>query len=126
MKILITGVPGTGKSTISKTLNERGITSIDFSDVPDLCCWCNKITKEKIKYSPVKDIKWLDKHERICDLEKLKNETALMIPKASTIDKEKLEKRMSLIRSMMHSGIRPEWMFLTVIPVIPPNFSKLG
>ena len=27
---------------------------------------------------------------------------------------------MSLIRSMIHSGIRPEWMFLTRIPVIPP------
>ena len=54
------------------------------------------------------------------DLEKLKAETSLMIPKASSIDKEKLEKRMSLLRSMIHSGIRPEWMFLTVIPVIPP------
>ena len=54
------------------------------------------------------------------DLEKIKTETLAMIPKASSIDKEKLEKRMSLIRSMLHSGIRPEWMFLTVIPVIPP------
>jgi len=54
------------------------------------------------------------------DLEKIKAETIAMIPKASSIDKEKLEKRMSLIRSMIHSGIRPEWMFLTVIPVIPP------
>ena len=54
------------------------------------------------------------------DLEKLKKETSEIIPKASSIDKEKLEKRMSLIRSMLHSGIRPEWMFLTVIPVIPP------
>ncbi len=54
------------------------------------------------------------------DLEKLKAETLALIPKASAIEKEKLEKRMSLIRSMLHSGIRPEWMFLTVIPVIPP------
>jgi DNA-directed RNA polymerase subunit beta' len=54
------------------------------------------------------------------DLEKMKAETLAMIPKASSIDKEKLEKRMSLIRSMLHSGIRPEWMFLTAIPVIPP------
>ncbi len=54
------------------------------------------------------------------DLEKIKAETLAMIPKASSIDKEKLEKRMSLIRSMLHSGIRPEWMFLIVIPVIPP------
>lgn len=54
------------------------------------------------------------------DLEKLKADTENMLPKASSIDKEKLEKRMSLIRSMIHSGIRPEWMFLTAIPVIPP------
>lgn len=54
------------------------------------------------------------------DLEKLKAETESLLPKASSIDKEKLEKRLSLIRSMIHSGIRPEWMFLSAIPVIPP------
>jgi DNA-directed RNA polymerase subunit beta' len=54
------------------------------------------------------------------DLEKLKKETEASIEKASTIDREKLEKKLSLIRSMVASDIRPEWMFLTVIPVIPP------
>ena len=54
------------------------------------------------------------------DLQKLKEETANMLPKANSIDKEKLDKRMSLIRSMLSSKLRPEWMFLTVIPVIPP------
>ncbi len=54
------------------------------------------------------------------NLEKLKIETENMLPKASSIDREKLEKKLSLIRSMIHSGIRPEWMFLTVIPIIPP------
>ncbi|MFA6251422.1 MAG: DNA-directed RNA polymerase subunit beta' [Candidatus Paceibacterota bacterium] len=54
------------------------------------------------------------------NLEKLKGETENAIPKASSIDREKLEKKLSLIRSMIHSGIRPEWMFLTVIPIIPP------
>jgi DNA-directed RNA polymerase subunit beta' len=54
------------------------------------------------------------------DLQKLKAETEKMLPKASSIEKEKLEKRLSLLRSMIHSGIRPEWMFLTVIPIIPP------
>jgi len=54
------------------------------------------------------------------DLDKLKKETEEMIPKASSVDKEKLEKKLSLIRSMSRSGIRPEWMFMTVIPVIPP------
>ena len=42
------------------------------------------------------------------------------LEKANTIDSEKLNKRLSLIRSMIASGSRPEWMFLTKIPVIPP------
>lgn len=54
------------------------------------------------------------------DLEKLKAHTMAMIEKSSGAEKEKMQKRLSLIRSMMYSGIRPEWMFLTVIPVIPP------
>jgi DNA-directed RNA polymerase subunit beta' len=31
-----------------------------------------------------------------------------------------LQKRLALIRSMIARKVRPEWMFLTVIPVIPP------
>ncbi len=54
------------------------------------------------------------------DLNKLKEETEELILKANTVDREKLKKRLSLIRSMIYSGIRPEWMFLSVIPVIPP------
>ena len=54
------------------------------------------------------------------DLNKLKNHTEKIIEKASIIEKEKLQKRLSLIRAMTYAGIRPEWMFLTVIPVIPP------
>jgi len=54
------------------------------------------------------------------DLNKLKAHTEKMIEKASIIEKEKLQKRLSLIRAMTYAGIRPEWMFLTVIPVIPP------
>ena len=54
------------------------------------------------------------------DLNKLKIHTEAMLEKASVIEKEKLQKRLSLIRAMTYAGIRPEWMFLTVIPVIPP------
>ncbi len=54
------------------------------------------------------------------DLAKLRDKTEEMIPKASSIDKNKLQKRLSLIRSMISANLRPEWMFLTVIPVIPP------
>ncbi len=54
------------------------------------------------------------------DLGKLKAHTEEMITHASAVEKEKLQKRLSLIRAMMYADIRPEWMFLTVIPVIPP------
>ncbi len=54
------------------------------------------------------------------DLNKLKTLTEKMLEKASAIEKEKLQKRLSLIRAMTYADIRPEWMFLTVIPVIPP------
>jgi len=39
--------------------------------------------------------------------------------------KEKLNKRMSLTKSMIHAKIRPEWMFLTRIPVIPPGLRPM-
>ncbi len=54
------------------------------------------------------------------DLNKLKAHTEAMVTKAGGIEREKLQKRLSLIRSMIYANIRPEWMFLTVIPVIPP------
>ena len=54
------------------------------------------------------------------DLNKLKAHTEAMIERASTVEKEKLQKRLSLIRAMTYANIRPEWMFLTNIPVIPP------
>jgi len=72
MKILITGVAGTGKSTISKALNDKGIFSVDFGDVPNLCTWRNKTTKKDVPNLPITDPTWYDDHERVCDMEKLK------------------------------------------------------
>ncbi len=54
------------------------------------------------------------------DLNKLKAHTETLLEKAGSAEKEKLQKRLSLLRSMIYADIRPEWMFLTVIPVIPP------
>ena len=54
------------------------------------------------------------------DLNKLKVHTEAMLEKSNAMEKDKLQKRLSLLRAMMYADIRPEWMFLTVIPVIPP------
>ncbi len=43
------------------------------------------------------------------------------LEKANATDRPKLYKRLSLIKAMLRSGVRPEWMFLTVLPVIPPG-----
>ncbi|MDP2705405.1 MAG: DNA-directed RNA polymerase subunit beta' [Patescibacteria group bacterium] len=57
--------------------------------------------------------KKIDLNKFITDLEK-------QLEEASAGESERLHKRLSLIRSMARSKIRPEWMFMTVIPVIPP------
>ena len=54
------------------------------------------------------------------DLEKLKVELTDRLGAVSASDREKVAKRLSLVSSMISSGIRPEWIFLTRIPVIPP------
>jgi DNA-directed RNA polymerase subunit beta' len=54
------------------------------------------------------------------DLEKLLAQLETAREKAGSIEREKINKRVSLLKSMISAGIRPEWMFATVIPVIPP------
>jgi len=39
---------------------------------------------------------------------------------AGAAERTKLDKRLSLIKGMIHAGVRPEWMFLVRLPVIPP------
>ena len=72
MKVFITGVAGTGKSTISKALNEKGIYSIDFSDHPEFRYWRDRNTKQKVAYAATNDRTWFDRNESVCYLEKLK------------------------------------------------------
>lgn len=38
----------------------------------------------------------------------------------SVVSRTKIEKRLSLIKALNRENIRPEWMFLSAIPVIPP------
>ncbi len=72
MKILITGIAGTGKSTIVAELNKRGVFSIDLHDVPDLFFWQNNETKQKVEYSPIHSQEWFNTVDRFCDIDKLK------------------------------------------------------
>jgi len=48
-----------------------------------------------------------------------------MLDTDSDIKKKKFAKRLKLIESFVASGNKPEWMILTVIPVIPPDLRPL-
>lgn len=59
------------------------------------------------------------------DLTDLRKQLELQAEKTSTQEKIKLLARINLIKSMERSGVRPEWMFMTVIPVIPPGLRPM-
>jgi DNA-directed RNA polymerase beta' subunit len=62
---------------------------------------------------------------RKLDLKVLETQVMKALEKAGAADREKFNKRLSLIRGMIRSGVRPEWMFLTRIPVIPPGLRPM-
>ncbi len=59
------------------------------------------------------------------DLKKLEGELYHTIEKAGAVERAKAYKRLSLVKSMLRSGVRPDWMFLTVLPVIPPGLRPM-
>ncbi len=42
------------------------------------------------------------------------------LEKATAVERAKIQRRLNFYRTLKRSGVRPEWMFLKVIPVIPP------
>lgn len=62
---------------------------------------------------------------RRINLEELANALREGREKAGAAERLKIEKRLSLVRSMISSKIRPEWMFLTVLPVSPPGLRPM-
>ncbi len=70
-RIYITGISGTGKSAIAKELEKRGVFAFSIDEVDDLCHWIDrKMGSIAHDYQPTRE--WLDAHDWICDIEKLK------------------------------------------------------
>jgi len=57
---------------------------------------------------------------RKIDIEKLYQDLIGDIGTASGQQHEKISKRLRLVEAFRHSGNKPEWMILTVLPVLPP------
>ena len=69
--IFITGVSGTGKSTVCRELAERGYVTIGLDEVLGLSRWVHKETKEKLEKKADFSTEFLNTYEWACDLEML-------------------------------------------------------
>lgn len=69
----ITGVSGTGKTTITKELNKRGILAIDQdSKEYGLCSWKHNKTMEDARFEYGIGKEFLEANDWYCNIEKLK------------------------------------------------------
>ena len=60
------------------------------------------------------------------DLQQIREDLRQEIAEATTeLKPKKLGKRLKVIEAFIESGNRPEWMILTVVPVIPPELRPL-
>jgi len=55
------------------------------------------------------------------EIQKLKKEEE----KTAAISRRKILRRLRFLQGLVKSGIKPEWMFLTVIPVLPPDLRPM-
>ncbi len=62
---------------------------------------------------------------RSIDMEKLLAKLKEERTTATSLAKDKLNRRISVVNNMINAKIRPEWMFLTRIPVIPPGLRPM-
>jgi broad-specificity NMP kinase len=72
-KYFITGIAGTGKSTVGAEFRKLGYEVYDIDAVEGLCHWKNKVTGIEAKYNTGVGKEWLEAHDWVCDIEKLKS-----------------------------------------------------
>lgn len=61
MRVLITGIAGSGKSTIISLLKEKGYVAVDLDDC-GVCAWVNKETGEQTDYREGAGKDWIENH----------------------------------------------------------------
>ena len=71
MKIYITGVPGTGKSTLARELEKKGFYTIDMDAVKGLCDWVNLETNEKVRWYPGSSEQFFKENKFNCNKQEL-------------------------------------------------------
>jgi len=59
------------------------------------------------------------------DLKKEINDLKIQLKKATSLTKNKILRRFKFFQDLEKARIRPEWMFLTVLPVLPPELRPM-
>jgi len=59
------------------------------------------------------------------DIEKLSKELRSQLASIDSFDDKKLIKRLKLVEALYKNNIKPEWMIMTVVPVIPPDLRPM-
>jgi DNA-directed RNA polymerase subunit beta' len=59
------------------------------------------------------------------DLKKVASETKKALKDADPLTEARLSRRLKLASSMLAEKLRPEWMILTVLPVLPPDLRPM-
>ncbi|MDP4038715.1 MAG: AAA family ATPase [bacterium] len=72
MKILITGIPGTGKSTVAEQLSNKGVKTYDLDLADSICHWRSKKTGKLTDWYSGIGREWLDAHKWVCEKDKVK------------------------------------------------------
>lgn len=71
-KIYVTGVAGTGKTTVAEALQKRGFYTISIDETDGLCSWVDRETRQKVKHSEELTREFTSKHQWVCDADYLK------------------------------------------------------
>ena len=59
------------------------------------------------------------------NLAKLKEKLEADVKSQSLVMARKTMRRLQIVKGMLNAGIRPEWMFLTALPIIPPDLRPM-
>ncbi|PIQ91742.1 MAG: hypothetical protein COV70_02100 [Parcubacteria group bacterium CG11_big_fil_rev_8_21_14_0_20_39_22] len=70
-KIFITGISGTGKTTIAKELEKKGVYTIDVDEVEGLCTWIDKNRGQKASDDAILNDEFVSNHEWVCSVPQL-------------------------------------------------------
>ena len=106
----------TAKEEILRIKNLRVLSEVDYYDL-------------SLKYGEIFEAgtgaeilrKIFEKIDFKKEIEKLKKE----LEKAAPLSRKKILRRLRIFQGMFQAGIRPEWMFLVVLPILPPDLRPM-